>query len=50
MAIISDKMSIEVGKSEEGLNVQNASRGRPGENQVNFGRVHADPFQRNDVA
>src|SRR5437773_6353850 len=49
-AIISNKTSIEVGEPEEGLNVQYASRCRPGENRVNFDRVHADPFRRDDVA
>ena len=49
-AIISDKTSIEVGEPEEGLNVQYASRCRPGENRVNFDRVHTDPFWRDDVA
>ena len=37
-------------RSEEGPNVQDASRSQRGKNSVDFGRVHANPFGRDNVA
>ena len=44
-----NKSSIEIGESNEDLNVQNARRGGPGENRIDFGRVHMNLFKCNNI-
>ena len=49
VAVAFNKSSIEIGKSNEGLDVQNARRGGPRENRVDFGRVHMNTFRCNNI-
>ena len=49
MIVVFNESSIEIGEFDKGLNVQNASRNGPGENRIDFGRVHANPFRCDNI-
>ena len=49
VAVAFNKSLIEIDESNEDLNVQNTCRGGPGENRIDFGWVHMNPFRCNNI-